>query len=321
MKITKINTETYTIFYEKYKSHFSVFGSPEWLLIYNEKLQRFAILNDNQDQIGSFVLYTASKKGLTYLTNPPYLPHIELVYLNPAEKLHQQYTFTKKVLERIAQYIDQVCKTFTYISLSPKIIDSQVFTWRGFNAVPNYTYHLDLNLSELKILEGLSPKKRNAYKKALKDGLLTKPIKDMAIIKKLILHTFDRKQKQISVDLIDKILFQFANPNNSLAYATYDGDEAIAAAFCIYDQQTCYYLLSGYNHNSKHTGAGICAVMSSIKNAQQLGLKVFDFEGSMLPEVEDYFREFGGQLTPYHTINKAYHIYKKPLQFFKAQQF
>lgn len=123
------------------------------------------------------------------------------------------------------------------------------------------------------------------------------------------------------MELIDKILFQFSNNTNNFAFCTYANDLPIAAAYCIYDYTTCYYLLSGYNHQNKHSGAGICSVMACIKKAKELDLKLFDFEGSMLPEVEDYFREFGGQLIPYHTINKAYNIYKKPLQIFKGQQF
>ena len=43
----------------------------------------------------------------------------------------------------------------------------------------------------------------------------------------------------------------------------------------------------------------------SILHAKKLGIEVFDFEGSMLVEVEKYFREFGGELVPYYTVNKA----------------
>jgi hypothetical protein len=43
----------------------------------------------------------------------------------------------------------------------------------------------------------------------------------------------------------------------------------------------------------------------SILHARQLGLRTFDFEGSMIPEVERYFREFGGKLIPYYEISKA----------------
>jgi len=43
----------------------------------------------------------------------------------------------------------------------------------------------------------------------------------------------------------------------------------------------------------------------SILLAREKGLKTFDFEGSMIPEVEKYFREFGGTLIPYYVAYKA----------------
>ena len=34
-----------------------------------------------------------------------------------------------------------------------------------------------------------------------------------------------------------------------------------------------------------------------------LQLPVFDFEGSMIPSIEKYFRKFGGELIPYYSLN------------------
>jgi Acetyltransferase (GNAT) domain len=321
LKIEPINIDSYTLFFNKYSHLFSVFSHPDWLKIYDKQCLLFGIFNENNDIIGSFFLYQENRKGITYLTNPPYTPHIGLTYINPAEKLHQQYTFTKKIQEGIANYIDAHCKTFTYIALAPEIIDSQTFTWHQFNVVPNYTYQMDLSQTEQQLLENMSSKKRNSYKKAIKDGIFTKRITDFTILKTLISNTFSRKKKKIDSNLIDTILFQFANEDNSFCFCSYENETPIAASFCIFYNQKCYYLLSGYNHLNKHQGAGIMAVYNAMCWAKKNNIRIFDFEGSMLPEVEDYFREFGGELIPYNTINKAYGIYKKPMRLFKGNQF
>jgi len=36
---------------------------------------------------------------------------------------------------------------------------------------------------------------------------------------------------------------------------------------------------------------------------EELGLNQFDFEGSMIQSVEQFFRKFGGRLTPFYTVN------------------
>lgn len=57
------------------------------------------------------------------------------------------------------------------------------------------------------------------------------------------------------------------------------------------------------------------------KHAKNLGLKYFDFERSMIPQIERYFRGFGGQLTPYYRINKAKLPFEILLKFFKRESF
>lgn len=42
-----------------------------------------------------------------------------------------------------------------------------------------------------------------------------------------------------------------------------------------------------------------------IAEAAQRGVPQFDLEGSMIPEIERFFRGFGAQLTPYFTVNRA----------------
>jgi hypothetical protein len=53
-----------------------------------------------------------------------------------------------------------------------------------------------------------------------------------------------------------------------------------------------------------------------------LGIKYFDFEGSMLPQIEIFFRGFGGQLVPYYNrINKAKLPLEILLKFYKRELF
>ena len=59
----------------------------------------------------------------------------------------------------------------------------------------------------------------------------------------------------------------------------------------------------------------------AIKFAKKLGIKYFDFEGSMVPQIERYFRGFGGKLTPYYRINKAKLPLEILLKFYRRELF
>jgi hypothetical protein len=48
--------------------------------------------------------------------------------------------------------------------------------------------------------------------------------------------------------------------------------------------------------------AGTYALFSAIRAAHQKQLSTFDFEGSGVPAIEEYFRSFGGTITPYYSV-------------------
>ncbi len=55
------------------------------------------------------------------------------------------------------------------------------------------------------------------------------------------------------------------------------------------------------------TGAlAMLAMWSAILKAKELGLKIFDFEGSVIPPIEGYFHGLGGVLKPVFGVHKAW---------------
>ncbi len=321
MKIERITNkeelEKYNILASRYGC---VFNTPEWLAIYGEALKLMGIYNDNHELTGAFFLYESSRFGLQFSITPPFTPHNGF-FENRAQNKANRYTYAKNILEAIAIYIEQR-KDALFVSAFPfKLIDTQIFFWKNFKVIPNYTYRINLLLSEEELLNNLTSEKRKSLKKAGKDGLRIEQTYDYKVVKELILKTFSRKEKPLNKILLDKILFDFSVKENSFAYIAHDRQGPIATTFCVCDQETAYYLFGGYDAGNKHHGAGVSTMWASVMHARASGLKVFDFEGSMLPEVEKYFREFGGELTPYYTVNKAWLPFEMLLKLKKRMVF
>ena len=64
--------------------------------------------------------------------------------------------------------------------------------------------------------------------------------------------------------------------------------------------------MTGYDNTKVHNGVGPLAMWVAILKAKEMGLQVFDFEGSIVPPIERYFRGFGGKLTPIFSVHKAW---------------
>lgn len=299
----------------------SIFNSPSWTQLYENNLEQYGIFDNDQKLVAVFYLFKTRMMGLTYYKNPPYTPHIGLCYKNKAANKANALAFDKNLLAELADFIRSLSPGLLTVALPATVIDAQPFIWKKFKVVPNYTYHLDLTLSADQLLQNMASDKRNSLKKAEKDGIQTKRCQEKNVVEQLILKTFSRKQKAVDAAFVKKILHQFSTEENSFAFVSYLHEQPISSAFCLVDRNTCYYLLGGYDSGNKHQGAGVSTIWHAIQYAKQKGLQTFDFEGSMLPEVEKFFRGFGGDLVPYYTINSAALPVEMALKFVKRELF
>lgn len=283
-----------------------MFTDPEWLGIYGDGLELYGLLDNDGKIAGGFYLYRAKLFGmLAHLKNPPFTPHAGLFFSNAAVNKANVRSVNKEAIDAVAAFLKKIpCQVLT-IAIPHHITDMQPFIWKGFTVVPNYTYHLDLRLSQEQLLENFATDKRNVISRAEKDGVQVWPCTDLKVVKQLVGLTYQRKDKKLNEKVVERILGGYARNDNSFGYVAGVDGKPSAVAWCTYDKDTCYYLLGGYDPASRHSGAGAAAIWKCIRHAKDLGLQTFDFEGSMLPEVESYFRGFGGTLVPYYTVNRA----------------
>ncbi|HRY50714.1 MAG TPA: GNAT family N-acetyltransferase [Candidatus Paceibacterota bacterium] len=284
----------------------TLFNTVGWTELYGDALVRLGIYEDGGELIGGFVLHQKSCCGFNLITNPPFTPSCG-PFLNV--KASHAVTILETRREAMTALIDYIKKLgfgLLFLKLDQSVKDALPFYWAGYRVIPSYTYILDLTASPDQTLANMSSVRRRNIQRAIKDGIEAREILDMHVVKQLVEGTFARQKKKIDRSVIDGILERYAKPENSYAFAAYQNDVPIATTFVVHDRSIAYYLLGGYDEDGKHHGAGALAMWQSILRAKQLGLKYFDFEGSVIPPIERYFRGFGGQLTPYFTVNKAW---------------
>jgi hypothetical protein len=297
-------------FYEKLQAfvgkHQLLFNSEEWLKNYSDKhIFQCAILNNNNEVIGCFIYYQFNKSLFKFVISPPFSPHINLFYVNPSESVVGKNSFTKEILTEVANYFNSLKVSHIDIHLPYNIIDTQAFVWKGFTSTNKYSYLLDLTKSQEELWGNLSSEKRKSIGKASKDELLVQETTDFKLVYSLIIKSLDRNGLAKNTDVIKNILFSFANTTNAFAFIAYQNNQAIGATFCVTSNKTAVYLFGGFDSENKHHGAGVSCMWQSILKAKELKLSYFDFEGSMNPNIERYFREFGGTLSPYYCLHKT----------------
>jgi lipid II:glycine glycyltransferase (peptidoglycan interpeptide bridge formation enzyme) len=188
--------------------------------------------------------------------------------------------------------------------------------------VPNYTYQIDLGKTFKEIVEHFDSKTRNLINKTMKEEVL---VSQNSLSKEQLFDFFVKSLQSSAANIYERelknIFGLFSNETNSFSFEATKNNQLLGVVFCIFDNGTCYYLLGGVDKSAGISGINNLLVQKSIEKAQQLGCKIFDFEGSMLKGVEKFFRGFGPTLVPYYTVNKAKLPLEIVLKFKKRELF
>jgi lipid II:glycine glycyltransferase (peptidoglycan interpeptide bridge formation enzyme) len=286
-----------------------VCGVDNWDVILVEKSGRVS---------ASMPYYIEKKYGQTIVKHPKLTQTLGIYYNYPEnQKYYKKLSFEKEMIEAIINKLPKFSK-FSQ-SFDCKYINFLPFYWAGFNVSVKYTYVI-----ENKSIEDLEKNfeksgRRRGRKKAKKNGLEVYESDDVEMFYKLNKKTFERQKTKIpySFSFVKK-LYDNCKKNDAckILFAKDKSEEVIAASFLVYDSKVVYYLMGGIDPDKKNLGGMDIIQFESIKFAIENGKK-FDFEGSMIESIENYFRSFGAVQQLYFNVSKTNSKLLKIKEFFK----
>gem|GEM_PF-100270 len=281
----------------------SIFCRPWWLEALAPGQWDYLTVFKN-DQVGALmpiVWRVKDKKRIILL--PPLtqtlgvlLPRFDCKY---ARAVSQEVKLTSELIEKLPDYAYYV-QNFNY-----NFTNWLPFHWAGFNQTTRYTYVIE-DLSDLdQVWRGFRENIKTDVRKAEKQvQIVTEP--DLERFLEVNELTFTRQgltlpyPKELVRRLDETLSRQGAR---KMFFAVDDRNRVHAAAYLVWDRKSAYYLMGGGDPELRHSGATALTIWEALKFAARVTDK-FDFEGSMMPRVEKFFRGFGGTLKPYFQISR-----------------
>lgn len=244
--------------------------------------------------------------NLTLLSHPPLTqklgPWLRDSYFSNNKKLSNE----KEILTEIEKQFPR----FDYFSQNWHYEYSNwlPFYWLGYSQTTRYTYQLK-ELSNLdKVWSNIENSTRRQITKARdKLGLILEKNASVDDFIKLNEQTFNRQKLELpySADLIRKIYNVCKQYNSCEIFIAKDSSgQHHAGIFIIHDELTTYYIMGGASPELRNSGAMSLCMWEAITAASIRG-NIFDFEGSMIEPIEQFFRKFGASQVPYLNVNKA----------------
>jgi Acetyltransferase (GNAT) domain len=306
-------------------SSVSVFLNPFWLdIVCNKGTWHVCLSRDNAGEIdGALVYYTVKLKGIiTAIVMPELTPNAGIWLRLPRHKIngikrHSIYTSTKKIVETLVAQLPDVpiyCQHFHY-----SLVDWQPFFWRNFRQTTHYSYILD-NLDDLAAIYGdLKGSVRTDLKKAERlvyvENLSETSPSDLAEFYEVVNLSFRKQGMKPLYSLgtlqeLDIVLGEKHARQLFLARDTEGGQNGEKGAihggvYVIIWHGTAHYIAGGSHPEKRQSGAMSLLIWRAIEWAAAQGCHTFDFEGSMIPQVETLFRAFGGKQKPFFRITKT----------------
>jgi len=220
------------------------------------------------------------------------------------QKYEKKLSFDKQIinalLEQLPRY-DYFSQNFHY-----SITNWLPFYWKGFQQTTLYTYVIDDLTNHSTLLKKFSSAKRKNIRKSstIVEVKFDMPAKMFYNNHKMTLLKQDLKISY-SYELFERIYRTVYEHNCGKTIYAVDKDSNIhCALFIVWYEKSAYDLISTIDPYFRNTGAATLLLYEIMKYVSNLTEK-FDFDGSMIEQVENSFRQFGAKQNPYFHVTKA----------------
>lgn len=249
----------------------------------------------------------------TILGNKIKMP-IQTQTLGPWIKKNDNVTGNKNATiekEIVARILEQLPKHY-YLKLMLDCHNSYVlpYYWQGYRLCPRYSYRIKELSNVKKTYENFWKKTKGCIKAAEKKVRVSEDY-NFEQLYRLIEQTYRKQNRRYatSKETLQKITDKCEERKQGKMFSAIDNEGHVhACAYFIYDSKVCYYFKSGSDPNYRSSGAASLLLWEGIKLASAVS-KEFDFEGSMVEGIENFFRGFGGEIITYYEVQKLPLLY------------
>ena len=282
----------------------SIFHCPWWLDAAAPGAWRESVVTASDGRLRARWPYVVERRrGMTWLLAPPLTFRLGPLLMLSETRQTRRISEQKELLLALADQLpphDYFSQKF-----DPAIDYWMPLSWRGFTQTALYSYTLD-DLSDLdSIWGGFTQRVRSSINKAkrsitVQNGLPSGSLYDV------VSDTLRRNGTIIGFDreTLLRVHDQCIERDRGKVFSAHNRDgDLVAALFLVWDKETAYYLLGGAGEEARRTGAPSLLLWEAIQFAATVTQK-FDFEGSRIESIEDYFRSFGGRPIPYSQVER-----------------
>ena len=253
--------------------------------------------------------YLEEKNGIRRITKPPLTQTNGLVinYPKDPQSIAKRQSYVEEIANAAMDFIE---------SLGLDIYEQQYqyyyknflpFFWRFYNVIPRVTYVIEDTSDMAAVDEGISSKYKNMIRKGEKnidhfgsldpDTFYTEHEKIFA--RQGLPVPFSREQFHRVYEAA------YAHEAGEVLAAFDEAGQVLSLSFLLWDEESLFLDAGGPIPEHSRLQTYDALVHKAIERAHEKGLK-FDFEGSVVKQINHSFREYGGRPIEYYRFRKVF---------------
>jgi lipid II:glycine glycyltransferase (peptidoglycan interpeptide bridge formation enzyme) len=260
----------------------------------------------NGDKISGVWPYSIERKiNVTILRDQVLTPYMGPFVFYPADlKASKRDSFQHETLTALLEAMPDA--KVWHVSTLPGLKQAGLLTDYEFDIQLKQTFIMPLDEPVEHIFNCLHEDYRRNVRKAEKELTITNEPEMLHQLWGYQKATLDRKNVRtlFTQQQMQKIFDACIKHNSAALWVAKKGDEMQAIVWHVWDDEKGYYLMGSNNPHSKDNRAMTALLWHAIQHTKILGKSGFDFEGSMDPGVEKFFRNFGGKRELYLVLRK-----------------
>lgn len=295
--------------------HGTVFHYSWWLNISAQRFDILAVRDRHGLLCGGIPLTRKKRTGLTLFHSPQLTPFLGPVFdvskiSDSCERLHLMRAAGELLACEMPRFDSFRCMVG---ALGP---DLQGFLWAGFRAELAYTFRVPAEQSVKSVEAQITRTHLQKLAKAKRMTLYVTRNDDIEAFAKLCKIGSVHGKKQLYPEELPIRLWSAAlKREKGDFYIARTGDgEPIATLLTVHDAKTTYQIVSAFDSTKRDLPGSYLLLWTALREALE-AKRDFDFEGSALRGVEQYYRKWGAGAFPVWRLEKAGSVRGSLLQY------
>lgn len=296
-----------------------IFEMDWWLnIVAADSWKEIRIKNEKTGVIEARFAYVIQKKVVKHVIDMPPLTQTLGIYFSklPAQE-YKSWNKQKEIIDKICEQLPKGKNIRFFLHPCNQYV--LPFLWNGYVIKPRFTYCI----KELSNLEEIFSRFSSSLRRDIRHAEKCVHISfetDVERLYTVIEQTYKSQNRTcpLSYELVECIVMESEKHHAGKMISAIDVEGNIhGCSFFVYDKKRCYYLLSGVNREFRSSCAQSLILWEGIKFASEVS-EIFDFEGSMIETIEQFFRKFNAKAEIYYEINRL-SLWETIMEFLKPK--